>query len=734
MAQRLPPRRLPGKVLIAAALVWIASALCFVTIFISSEMTRQRRDFRIQSEAAYDLVEQRLDQNDAVMAGIETLLHTFPGLDPQGLRDYARQMLARYPHIYMVEMQPRVEFAQLQTFQRWARQNIDPEFVVKDVSHGAERGWHPVPARPVYYPITFMEPLPKEARPVLGLDVYAENKFRSAIDEAVSTGIPSVSAPFELFNGDRAYLIFKAIYVREPGQDDLPTRALLATRMVSMLIRTDKLISKAELQSPAISLRLYARGFGDNDAKAQIERIDAPARQRWETAFFPTLIFSKLTSNRSQPFVFETRRQLGPGVLPLIPSVVTVITTFVITLLALILYRQRRTNRIVQWEGDRRLFEERERALVIVESIADAVVTMDEHGVVVYANPVSERLLDRVQEAMLGQRIDDLIVLNHDLAQTMPVNPFWETLTQAREVSLPDNCFIWGAHGEKRLLEGTISPLFNQEGVLTGAVAALRDVGPVRKRAFAALQASEQRLQARQEALAHAARIHSMGELAAGMAHELNQPLAAILSYNQACVRLLRESELDLAAIERAMLATTDQAKRAADIIIRLRAFISKRPVHVVTLDMKQVLQNVLVLSEPWLRQSETKVELVSEWNLPAVRADGVQIEQVALNLIHNAVEAMLSKPIDQRTLWLKLEYEDGMVVLRVRDTGIGVSASVRETLFHPFATSKENGMGLGLTICASIAETYGGRVVENEAILEGAEFLLILPAWLRRN
>jgi len=347
---------------------------------------------------------------------------------------------------------------------------------------------------------------------------------------------------------------------------------------------------------------------------------------------------------------------------------------------------------------------------------------------------VSERLLGKVQQAMLGQRIDDLIVLKHDLAPTTPSNPFAETLTRQHEVSLPDNCFISGEQGEKRLIEGTICPLFDQDGVLTGAVAALRDVGPVRKRALAALQASEQRLQARQEELAHAARIHSMGELASGMAHELNQPLAAILSYNQACIRLLRGSELDMRAIERAMLATTDQAKRAADIIVRLRAFIGKRPVHVVTLDMRQVVQNVLVLSEPWLRESQTKIELVSAWNLPAVRADSVQIEQVALNLIRNAVEAMISKPIDQRTLSLKLEYDNAKVVLRVRDTGIGVSASARETLFHPFTTSKEDGMGLGLTICQSIAETYGGRITENEAILDGAEFSLILPASSRRS
>ncbi|HEV3425976.1 MAG TPA: ATP-binding protein, partial [Paraburkholderia sp.] len=249
-----------------------------------------------------------------------------------------------------------------------------------------------------------------------------------------------------------------------------------------------------------------------------------------------------------------------------------------------------------------------------------------------------------------------------------------------------------------------------------------------RKRALAALQESERRLQARQEELAHAARLHSMGEMASGIAHELNQPLAAILSYNQACVRLLRESELDLTAIEGAMRATTDQAKRAADIIVRLRAFISKRPANVVSLDMRQVVQNALVLGEPWLRQSETSVEFVHPVELPDVRADSVQIEQVVLNLIRNAVEAMQQAPVDTRVLTLQLDCDGEVVKLAVKDTGPGVSPKVRQTLFHPFQTSKPEGMGLGLTICQSIAETYGGQVVENALVSSGAEFQLTLP------
>ena len=205
---------------------------------------------------------------------------------------------------------------------------------------------------------------------------------------------------------------------------------------------------------------------------------------------------------------------------------------------------------------------------------------------------------------------------------------------------------------------------------------------------------------------AEAARLHTMGEMASGIAHELNQPLAAILSYNQACVRLLHEPEPDLAAIRGAMTSMTGQAKRAADIIVRLRAFIGKHPAHVHPLDMREVVRNAVSLAEPWLKQGGVAVNLDIADDVPLVRADSVQIEQVVLNLIRNAVEAMELMPADGRVLTLALRGEGQHVTLSVRDNGPGVSAEMRKTLFHPFRTSKTDGMGLGLTICQSIAET----------------------------
>ncbi|MGV7240358.1 hypothetical protein [Caballeronia sp. M23-90] len=111
--------------------IWLCVSVGICGVFANSEINRIKEEFSLQSEATYEIVRQRLDENDAVLAGIDSLLQTFPEADPKGLREYSHEMLVRYPHIYMVELQPRVEAAQLDRFESWAKASIDPHFVVR---------------------------------------------------------------------------------------------------------------------------------------------------------------------------------------------------------------------------------------------------------------------------------------------------------------------------------------------------------------------------------------------------------------------------------------------------------------------------------------------------------------------------------------------------------------------------------------------------------------------------
>ncbi len=712
-----------------ALAAWLAVSLVTIGVLAVSEVGRLRTEFQRESESIYEIVRQRLDQNEAVLAGIEALLSTFPGLKPLATRSYAKEMLDRYQHIYTIELQPRVEFGAVRGFERWARTHIDRDYRIKDFGFSGERNWRPASPRPFYYPITFMEPAIEGAKSVLGLDVYADRKFHAAIDETIRTGRPAVSAPFDLFEGGRGYLIFKAIFSSRSPSSDLPARYAEATRVVSMLIHTNKFLSRDELPSKWFSMRLYHRGYDRNSEDGSIDRIDPEPRSRLIRSVFPEFVFERSLPSESQPFEFETRRQVGLEVIRPLPTVLTLVASLAITALSLVILRQRKVAKSKALEVEQRMFRERERAMVILQSIADAVLTVDRNGVVEYANPVCEVLLAKSQNAIVGSSIDDVLPIGYDLARQMQSSPFLECLLQQTAVQLPDHSYLVRENAERVLVEGSASPLFDQEQVLSGAVIVLRDMGPVRTRALEALQASEQRLRDHQSELAHVGRLHSMGEMASGIAHELNQPLTAILSYNQACLRLLREAEVDYDMVEHAMRSTTEQAKRAGEIIKRLRAFVSKRPVSRQPLDMRQVVQNVLTLTESELRTHAIVPEVVAPSELPYVDGDSVQVEQLVLNLVRNALEAMENQPDGERRLTLVIESDASMVYLSVKDNGSGISSLVREKLFHPFQTTKANGMGLGLTICQSIAEMHGGKLIESSEVEQGAEFILFLPA-----
>ncbi len=309
------------------------------------------------------------------------------------------------------------------------------------------------------------------------------------------------------------------------------------------------------------------------------------------------------------------------------------------------------------------------------------------------------------------------------------MNPFSVCLNQRRTVDLSDNCVLLTADGKRLLIEGSVAPLFNSDGAVIGAVVAFRDMGPIRKRALETIEAGEKKLRQRQAELAHVARLNTMGEMASGIAHEINQPLTAILSYNQACIRLLRDEDADIEEIMRIMRSAAAQSRRAGEIIKRLRAFVTKQAGQPGPVDLNQITQNVLTLSEHELRDHRIRVRTQFAMSLPAVVADGIQLEQVILNLVRNGIDAMAGTVSEDKVIAIATWFENGRVAISVRDFGHGISPRAKEQLFNPFFTTKSNGMGLGLTISQSIIDACGGTLSFRNLPVGGAEFSFSLPA-----
>jgi signal transduction histidine kinase len=257
---------------------------------------------------------------------------------------------------------------------------------------------------------------------------------------------------------------------------------------------------------------------------------------------------------------------------------------------------------------------------------------------------------------------------------------------------------------------------------LTAGVAALAAAALALQRQRARRQRAEQLLR-----LARTARLNALGELAAGIAHELNQPLTAVMASTQAAQRLLADDPLPLDTLGRALAQARDQARRAADVVARLRRLLDRpgQASAAEAVSLGGAVRATLDLLQPEL----ARLSVLPQLDDAGIRvmADPVALEQILHNLLGNALQALETVPPAQRRLWVTVGRRDGQGVLRVRDSGPGLPPEVLAHLFEPFTSTRERGLGLGLSLCESLAGAMGGTLSGQNAPGPGAEFTLAL-------
>ena len=231
-----------------------------------------------------------------------------------------------------------------------------------------------------------------------------------------------------------------------------------------------------------------------------------------------------------------------------------------------------------------------------------------------------------------------------------------------------------------------------------------------------------------EQELTHARRLSNLGEMAAGLAHELNQPLAAINLYIQGCVQRLESDPASAREITEAMKLASSQARRAGAIIQQIRNFVRKAPLQRVETPVNTLVREAIDLldADPQAQQTEFRLDL--DETLEPVALDALQIKQVLVNLMQNALEAMQDKDAGHRLTLRTRRLEDSVCVC-VEDLGCGVPESITGQLFEPFVTGRENGLGLGLAICQSIIDQHGGKLWFEPAGDSGSRFCFTLPA-----
>ncbi len=313
----------------------------------------------------------------------------------------------------------------------------------------------------------------------------------------------------------------------------------------------------------------------------------------------------------------------------------------------------------------------------------------------------------------------------HELFRRLEIGPY-AYLRAPTLIVLAERYWPWVA-GFALLIVGWIAYTVRVEHLVQTRTAALRD-------ALAAREAMEARMRGAQEEAEHLSRLSVLGELSGTLAHELNQPLAAITNYASSLVRRADNQRITEAAVREAATEIVGQAERAAGILSRIRAFARKRTASREAVAPRELVDEAVALFRGMLAHAPPVA--VSDTLPPATRVevDRLQIQQVLLNLLKNAWDASRTQPPERQRIDIRLDVEAGSLRIAVRDYGSGLDEAARKYLFESFFTTKADGLGLGLSICRSIAEAHGGRLSADAPTTTaefgdaGALFVLSLP------
>ena len=270
-------------------------------------------------------------------------------------------------------------------------------------------------------------------------------------------------------------------------------------------------------------------------------------------------------------------------------------------------------------------------------------------------------------------------------------------------------------------MRGTALPLLDEHGHILkwhGTIVDMHD-----------WKQAQEEIRDTQAALAHVTRVMTMSELTASIAHEVNQPLSGIITNAGTCLRMLDADPPDVEGARETARRTIRDGNRASDVIVRLRALFSKKELTLESLDLNEATREVIALSLSDLQRNRVVLQSELAEDLPIVTGDRVQLQQVILNLLRNASDAMVGVDDRPRQLLIRTEGEDGdRVRVSVRDAGVGVDAQSMNKLFDAFYTTKSDGMGIGLSVSRSIIERHHGRLWAEPNDGPGATFSFSIP------
>ena len=351
-----------------------------------------------------------------------------------------------------------------------------------------------------------------------------------------------------------------------------------------------------------------------------------------------------------------------------------------------------------------------------LERTADAIMIADRNRYIEYVNPAFETLTGYTKEEAVGQKT---YFLRSGLHDRKFYDELWDVIGKGdvyRGILVNRK-----KDGNLYYEQKTISPLRDEKGTITHFISTGHDITD--------LIEAEERNRAHQAELAHVARLSTLGEMTSGLAHELNQPLCAITTYAQTCLHILRSNECKPDKLRYGIEQVVKQAELAGEIFRRLRDFSRKGEMHRESVSPCRIVQEVVGFVTAEAQQKLVRLQHNVPEEIDDVMVDTIQIEQVLLNLVRNAMDAVANIDKARRQISLAAYAEPpDWVTLEIRDQGPGCQEDMAERLFEPFVSSKPTGLGIGLSISHSIVEAHGGSLWLAENSKDGAVFRFTLP------
>jgi two-component system sensor kinase FixL len=353
-----------------------------------------------------------------------------------------------------------------------------------------------------------------------------------------------------------------------------------------------------------------------------------------------------------------------------------------------------------------------------MDTAVDGIVLIDHQGLIQAFNRAAERLFGYPAEQVLGSNVSVLMAEPERSAHDGHLARYLET----RESHIIGR----GREVEARRRDGSLFPVFLSVGAIEGEEPP-RFVGFVQDLSFR--RRAEEDTHRLQERLTHVSRLATVGEMSAGIAHELNQPLTAVANYAQACDRLLGMPDADIEEIRQALKQITEQAVRAGDIIRKLRALARNDAMKREPTDINMLIGELTELIQLDAKAHDVQYRPYLASGLPLAYIDRAQVQQVILNLVRNAFEALGESTTSQRQVAVQTQLlPQGEVAISVCDNGPGISNVIAPHLFEPFCTTKTHGTGLGLAISRTIVKSHQGSLDYRPNIPSGACFTMRLP------